>query len=256
MKAFKILMFCTLALLIIPAVYAFKNKANQNKIPQNGFAVVELFTSEGCSSCPPADELVAKILKEDSTKPIYILSYHVDYWNHLGWKDEFSKAQYSDRQRRYAQWLKLSQIYTPQIVVNGTTEFVGSNEQALRGATQMAFKKTNNLMPVLSNVHFTATGLSLQYPAMAGAANCSLLIAFVQNSAQTNVKSGENGGHILNHVNIVRSLNTISIRNQGGPQTVELPAGFNAKTWQVVAFVQNNSTGQILSAQNIVSSVV
>src|SRR6187402_1594915 len=101
-------------------------KAKLATTTNNGFAVVELYTSEGCSSCPPADELVSKIQKESNGQPVYILAFHVDYWNRLGWKDVFGDAAYSKRQNDYAQYLKLPSVYTPQIVVNGKKEFVGS----------------------------------------------------------------------------------------------------------------------------------
>jgi hypothetical protein len=93
-------------------------------------SVVELFTSEGCSSCPSADKLVAVAQKEFKENTI-VLSYHVDYWDRLGWKDPFSKAAYTDRQRLYAEHLNLQSVYTPQAIVNGKTEFVGSNKTAL-----------------------------------------------------------------------------------------------------------------------------
>src|SRR5215471_13162766 len=95
-----------------------------------GFAVVELFTSEGCSSCPPADNAVAKLLKEHSSN-VYVLGYHVDYWDNLGWRDIFSNASYTQIQKEYAKAFNLSSVYTPQIVVNGTEQFVGSNEAKL-----------------------------------------------------------------------------------------------------------------------------
>src|SRR3954452_5453128 len=91
------------------------------------FAVIELFTSEGCSSCPPADELVSRLLSENKQN-IYILSFHVDYWNRLGWKDSFSDPAFSARQKQYANYLSLDGVYTPQIVVNGEHQFVGSDE--------------------------------------------------------------------------------------------------------------------------------
>src|ERR1700755_2161390 len=100
----------------------------------DGVAVGELFTSEGCSSCPPADALVAAVQKEEKDQPVYILAFHVDYWDRLGWKDAFSSADYTARQKQYAQWLKLPQYYTPQAVINGTTECVGSEEANLRNA--------------------------------------------------------------------------------------------------------------------------
>src|ERR1700709_1958776 len=111
------------------------NKPNTSSKSMNGndgFAVVELFTSEGCSSCPAADDVVAKVQNENNDKPVYILAYHVDYWNRLGWKDVFSDAAYSKRQNQYAAWLNLESIYTPQVVVNGNKEFVGSQESTLR----------------------------------------------------------------------------------------------------------------------------
>src|SRR5579872_2704486 len=120
--------------------------------PGKGFAVVELFTSEGCSSCPPADALVARVQKEDKDAPVYILAYHVDYWDRLGWKDAFSEAAYSDRQRRYASWLKLSGIYTPQIVVNGRTEFVGSQAGSLASAIHSGLQQQGNTSLSLSGL--------------------------------------------------------------------------------------------------------
>src|ERR1700743_2334239 len=83
-----------------------------------GFALVELFTSEGCSSCPPADEFAARIAKENQDKPVYVLAFHVDYWDRLGWKDRYSNPEFSQRQQRYAQYLHLESVYTPQVVVN------------------------------------------------------------------------------------------------------------------------------------------
>src|SRR5262245_48953789 len=92
----------------------------------SGFAVVELFTSEGCSSCPPADRLLADLAKRPG---VYALEFHVDYWNSLGWRDPYSAAAYSDRQRMYG-----DDIYTPQMVVNGTNLFVGSNRARAEAA--------------------------------------------------------------------------------------------------------------------------
>src|SRR5271155_1276675 len=91
--------------LTVSSSFGREKEADAAKDAGNGFAVVELFTSEGCSSCPPADDLIARVQQEDKDLPVYILAFHVDYWNRLGWKDAFSDAAYSDRQRRYAAWL-------------------------------------------------------------------------------------------------------------------------------------------------------
>ena len=119
-----------------------KDALKVNTEADKGFAVVELFTSEGCSSCPPADALVAKVQKESAGKPVYILAYHVDYWNRLGWKDAFSDAAYSARQKQYSHWIKGAEIYTPQAVINGRKEFVGSQEGTLRSTIKADLTET------------------------------------------------------------------------------------------------------------------
>ncbi len=105
------------------------NEGHSDRLPASGFAVVELFTSQGCSSCPSADKLIEKVRQETIAARVYLLAYHVDYWDHLGWKDSFSKAKFSARQRQYARWFSQGNVYTPQMVVNGAREFVGSNEK-------------------------------------------------------------------------------------------------------------------------------
>ena len=118
MRSFRIfimLMCLGLTGLVTEAFITITNKnINKPEATGKGFAVVELYTSEGCSSCPPADALVAKVQKESTDKPVYILAFHVDYWNRLGWKDVFSNHDYSSRQYQYSRWLK-SEVYTPQI---------------------------------------------------------------------------------------------------------------------------------------------
>src|SRR5476651_2318953 len=144
MKTNKIVFVAVLIIATAFAAYAIRSKRKPVITPAgNGFVLIELFTSEGCSSCPPADELVARVQKEDKDKPVYILAYHVDYWNNLGWKDQFSSPAYSQRQRQYAAWLK-AEVYTPQIVVNGKKEFVGSEEGTLRNAIQSGLQKQDN----------------------------------------------------------------------------------------------------------------
>ena len=106
-----------------------KKKGN-HQAPGTGFALVELFTSEGCSSCPPADKVVAALAKDYPANAI-VLGFHVDYWNYLGWKDEYSSADYSDRQQQYAAAFALNSIYTPQVIVNGKTQFTGSDKTSL-----------------------------------------------------------------------------------------------------------------------------
>jgi len=108
----------------------------EDSLSSKPFVLIELFTSEGCSSCPSADKNLEKIAAQAkaSGQNIYTLSYHVDYWDYLGWKDPYATKQFSDRQRAYASQFKSSRIYTPQMIVNGKTEFVGSNQKTSQQA--------------------------------------------------------------------------------------------------------------------------
>lgn len=253
MKRFKILAFAaglTAAAWTATAFTINSSTVNKSdrKITGNGFAVIELFTSEGCSSCPPADELVARIQKEDAGKPVYILAFHVDYWNRLGWKDPFSSAGYSKRQNDYAAWLKLKSVYTPQIVVNGRSEFVGSEEGTLRNAINAGL----HMMPsakLTLNAQNAPGHIILQYKAEGAGNNTTLLVALVQKNAQTKVQSGENGGRTLAHVQIVRKVQSTPLNVSGsGSATIALPDGFTTGGYEVIGFIQNTGNGTILAA--------
>jgi hypothetical protein len=216
--------------------------------PAKGFAVVELFTSEGCSSCPPADQLVARIQQEDQDQPVYILAFHVDYWDRLGWKDAFSDKRYTQRQNRYASWLNLQSIYTPQIVVNGRKEFVGSQESTLRSAINNSLQQTPAAQLILSDVRVEQGMVHYHYDIKNAAAKSSLIIALVQRSATTDVKAGENSGRTLSHVQIVRNLSAIELgTGANGSGELTLPPGA-AGGEELIAFVQNDENGQIVAA--------
>jgi len=217
-----------------------------------GFAVVELFTSEGCSSCPPADALIARVQQEDKDLPVYVLAFHVDYWDRLGWKDAFSDAVYSDRQRRYAAWLKLPSIYTPQVVVNGQKEFVGSEAGTLYGAIKNALQQTDGPQLVLSGLRLNGERLDWTCRTEGGMAkrdNYSLVVAVVQRAATTQVRRGENGGKTLSHVQIVRGLEMSTLDGQGQRAgQLAWPAGLAPADGEVIAFLQNQDNGQIVAA--------
>lgn len=212
----------------------------------DGFAVLELFTSEGCSSCPPADELVARIQQEYGNSPVYVLAYHVDYWNRLGWKDRFSKPEFSKRQYQYSRQLN-AQIYTPQLVINGKREFVGSDAPAIKGAVKAALESksatTLSLRGELRNGK-----VNISYQVNGGAAD-QLLLAVVQKHAISKITNGENDGRTLGHVQIVRELYTFNIQNSGyGSQKIPLPVGYNVKEWEIIGLLQNSQTGVIENA--------
>lgn len=250
MKPVKILSIAAFFAIAAFASTAFINSRVPAKVKTDnkGFAVVELFTSEGCSSCPPADELVARIEKESVNKPVYILAFHVDYWNRLGWKDVFSDAAYSKRQQDYAGYLHLQSVYTPQIVVNGKTEFVGSEESTLRNAIRNSLQKAPASRLLLNVSKETAGQASLSYSTEGADKNSVLLIALVQKEAQTKVERGENGGRTLSHVQIVRKLQQVPLSANSGQTNVVLPAGFDQQNWEIIGFLQNTSNGAVTGA--------
>ncbi|MBB6112141.1 hypothetical protein SAMN05421821_11639 [Mucilaginibacter lappiensis] len=254
MKTLKILTFCAgaIASVLLTAALIDPSTASPKKdnppVTGKGFALLELFTSEGCSSCPAADDLLAKIQKEFKDKPVYVLAYHVDYWNRLGWKDVFSNAEFSKRQVAYGQWLNNPQIYTPQVVINGKAEYIGSDETALRDAISGALAGTASANVALQ-VQQDKDKLAINYQVTGGSTTDNLLIALVQKSATSKVAAGENSGRTLAHAQIVRELQTVTLNaDKKGTSHIKTPQGFNSQNWEVVGFIQNTSTGEVLSA--------
>lgn len=210
-----------------------------------GFAVVELFTSEGCSSCPPADKLIERISNENPDKPIYVLAYHVDYWDHQGWKDPFSAREYTDRQRMYGSWLHLQTIYTPQIVVNGVTEFVGSDANtAERVISEGLNEGAANTLSLTGKVENGK--INVDYREAVHEKRTELLLALVQKTGASDVMAGENAGRHLSHVQIVRQLKRVDLNNKTA--SIDVPAGFNGTDWELIGFVQRTSDGRITAA--------
>jgi hypothetical protein len=195
-----------------------------------GFAVVELFTSEGCSSCPPADRLLADLARRPG---VYALEFHVDYWNSLGWRDPYSAAAYTRRQQAYG-----DDIYTPQMVVNGTNLFVGSNRQRAEAAIAAALQTK-------PKVTLTATrnAEGIAYHATNAPEGARLCVAIVDAHRSTKVLKGENEGLTLDHARVVRGFSDVACARDG---TVPYPAA--VKTSEVVVFVQAAHSGEILAA--------
>jgi hypothetical protein len=178
--------------------------------------VVELFTSEGCSSCPPADALLAELAGRPD---VLALSFHVDYWDRLGWKDPFSSRAATDRQNRYATLLALPTVYTPQIVVDGKWEAVGSDRADVEHALELARRDPPEVPVTLALDHGQAQ--IAVGPGSAGVAASVLLIGFDRRHV-TAVKRGENSGRTLAHVDVVRGLEEIA-RLGAGEIAVPIP---------------------------------
>lgn len=209
-----------------------------------GVAVVELFTSEGCSSCPPAERVLADVAADAARtgRPVYALEFHVDYWNSLGWHDPFSAAAYSDRQRAYALALGEEQVYTPQMIVNGTNAFVGSNRARADAAIAAALKGTARV-----DLSITLTGDRLSFRAPAAPAGARLCVAVVAPRQVVKVARGENAGRTLAHSQVVRAFTTRELDAQG---SLRLP-GAVPKGGEVIAFVQGGASGEVWGAASL-----
>ncbi|PHI19388.1 DUF1223 domain-containing protein [Lewinellaceae bacterium SD302] len=240
--------------LLCLGLYAFTCPAEPGKAQPvtrtddgTSFALLELFTSQGCSSCPPADEQLARFAERTKAgEAIYALSYHVDYWNYLGWEDPFSDARFSARQRNYAEQLR-SRVYTPQLVVNGQTEMIGSRkgetETAVRSALESRQPYSLSFTYILEGdaieINYQLTGDELPQSAY-------LVAVAVQPDASRSVKRGENRGRELRHVNVVRAFQQQPIEDLQG--SIELTPPTGLENYELVLFVQEGEAGEVLAA--------
>lgn len=239
------------ALMFIVSAFVYQEKketASPNTSTNNdGFAVLELFTSEGCSSCPPADQLMGEIEEKYKDQPVYILAYHVDYWNNLGWKDKFSSAENSKRQQQYAQTLH-SQVYTPQLIINGKKEFVGSDRDVIENSIQTALLNSDNAKIDLS-AKVSGKEISVNFKTSESNSQNKLLITLVEKKSSTHVQRGENEGHNLIHWQIVHQQHQITLKNSAtGTTNFKIPENFNANDWEIIGMIQNMRSGEILGS--------
>jgi hypothetical protein len=217
----------------------------------HGIAVVELFTSQGCSSCPPADAVFAELhdgsMKQG--KAVYCLSFHVDYWNRLGWTDPYSQAAFSARQRDYAYAKSSLQVYTPQMIVNGQDGFVGSDRQQARSAIDAALRS-----PAQSTIELTAGAgsapgeIQVSYR-VDGPERQILHLALVQKEAMNHVPVGENAGKDLRHRQVVRDFR--SVASATGEMTLRIPEGLAWDGFEVIGYTQKGQTGVITGATRV-----
>jgi hypothetical protein len=208
--------------------------------------IVELFTSEGCSSCPAADRLLARL---EQTQPVpgaqvIAIEEHVDYWNQLGWTDPFSSPQYRARQNDYAVAFHASNVYTPQMVVNGLVEFVGSETTQIELATA-----PNSKDPDLLDL-----SLRLTNPKTAKVNASNVYLAVTENNLTTFVQRGENAGHTVRHSALVRSFGVIGKVDPKGASggqlvsTLRLPREWKRENLRAVVFVQERESFRITGA--------
>ncbi|HZQ70668.1 MAG TPA: DUF1223 domain-containing protein [Terriglobales bacterium] len=218
--------------------------------------LVELFTSEGCSSCPPADRLLQDLDRQPvAGADLIVLSEHVDYWNHIGWKDPYSSAFFSQRQSAYSDHFSLNGVYTPQMVVDGAAEFVGNDSRRANQECKQA--STAPKIPVrISAIALDGGGLRAHIEADAlpqsQSKNADVYAVVALNHAESQVSAGENSGRRLTHVAVVQSLTRLGAldKNKGFAQDVQLKLNPKVDTsnLRVIAFVQESGPGKVLGA--------
>jgi len=229
--------------------------------------VVELFTSEGCSSCPPADRLLIELQKSQpvAAARIIALSEHVDYWNRLGWTDPFSSAQFSARQNDYADAFFRDGVYTPQMVVDGQIEFVGSDRRrALAAIAKSAGARKAQVRITLAEGGETSQPRQVKLQVRVDGSDRTALrhraevwLAITEDDLSSNVASGENSGRRLQHVAVVRQFQSLgridpekSQSFNADPQ-IALRPGWNREELKAVVFAQEERTRHILGAASL-----
>jgi hypothetical protein len=227
--------------------------------------LVELFTSEGCSNCPPADALLARLEK---TQPIagaqiIALKEHVDYWNHLGWRDPYSSVQFSQRQSAYADSFRSDQVYTPQMIVDGRTQFVGSGERNARQAIAQAARAPKATVHLEWKQDPAAAGaipLEVRVDSIGQATSGDLAevyLAITEDYLHSDVLRGENAGSKFDHFAVVRELKRIGNADPraatafAAQPVVTVAVGWKRENLRAVVFVQESRSRRILAAGEI-----
>lgn len=227
---------------------ATKDQKPKTENRQKDFVLVELFTSEGCSSCPPADKVLARLEAEQPVENVEIipLALHVDYWNYLGWRDEFSSAAYSARQNGYAEKFKLDSIYTPQMVVDGAKQFTGSQfETAVNSIKETAKTKKSAVEMAIEN-----NNLKIEISDLPAHDVAYVWFVITEDNLETNVKRGENSGRKLPHTAVVREMKLLD-RLAENAKTFSVTHNFTIQpAWQkknlnLIVFVQGQNSKQI-----------
>lgn len=229
-----------------------KEKSASLSAPASASPVlVELFTSEGCSSCPPADALLQKL--DGSSSNLIVMSEHVDYWNQLGWKDPYSAHFFSERQSGYARHFGLDSVYTPQMVIDGAREFVGSDREQTERAVATAREAQKVAVRITStSAEANDVRVGVEVDGLPPEAKpAEVFVALALDHAESQVARGENAGHKLTHISVVRSITRAGVAD-GKPfsQEVRVPldGAQGSGNLRVIAFLQESGQGRVLGA--------
>ncbi len=217
--------------------------------------IVELFTSEGCSSCPPADTVLSGLTRQPiAGVEVIALGEHVDYWNHGGWADSFSSAKFSGRQSDYSQTFGKDTVYTPQMIVDGKTQFVGSDEDLARKAISAAAHTPKANVNLAQSGPQSLTVRVDHLPVSVQNDPADILLAVTEDGLASSVGGGENSGRHLVHSAVVRSLQVLG-RTSGGvftaTPTVTRTAGWKRGRLHAIIFVQEHRSRRIVGAAEV-----
>jgi len=227
-----------LAVAMIAALGIGEARSQQADSPP---VVVELFTSQGCSSCPPADALLGELAQRPD---IVALAFHVDYWDYIGWKDPFASPVLTGRQRDYVAALRVRMVYTPQMVVDGRIDVVGSHRREVEAAIEKAAAQPKLAVRIEGDGQ---GGHRVVIPAGDTGGDATIWLAVLDSWHETRVAHGENGGRTLTEYNIVREWRSIG-RWSGGAVTLPLDAAGGEDRNACAVIVQSGSVGPILGA--------
>jgi hypothetical protein len=236
------------AILLMSTLQAVPSEAAARPTP----VLVELFTSEGCSSCPPADATLARLLEEPPVGArVIALGEHVDYWDDLGWKDSFSSPLFSRRQQDYVRRLRLASPYTPQLVAGGRAQALGSDEKAVRSAIAAASRSAAGTIALGVAARSSEEAVLEVRATWSAGQEAEVVVAAVEDRATTRVTRGENQGRTLTHVAVVRSMSVVGAGKGSFSGRVTL-AGLQALgSAHAVVFVQERGGGPVYAAESI-----
>jgi hypothetical protein len=227
-----------------PACQSSRAFAAESDADSPGFAVVELFTSEGCSNCPSADRAFAEIVARSSlASRVYPLAFQVDYWNSLGWTDRFSTELATARQRTYAASLGTTSVYTPQMIVGGVDAFVGSDQGRANAAIARAMAERRVTRVTLAADGSEGAAEDVRFHVEPVPEGAEMHIALVERGLTTRVLAGENQGKVLDHENVVRAFVSVPIRGADGSATLTVPLGVVRDRAEIIGFVQAGLAG-------------
>lgn len=221
---------------------SFSSTDDPIKTLKDSTAVVQLFTSQGCSSCPSADKLLEKVKNDRSLENVYVLSYHVDYWNRLGWEDPFSSKKNTDLQSKYGSKFGKNKVYTPQAVVNGDVEFVGSNDAELSSSINKALSNTAENTVEFSDMIMKEKEIRVFYQVNGDVTDRQLVVNLVIDRRSTKIGKGENDGKTLDNVNIVVQDFALPLMKTEGIVVINIPEIVKSSDkLSVVGFIQKEN---------------